>query len=205
MATSKIDLKKELKPLFSPKKTPHLVDVPPLQYLMIDGDGAPESQTFEEALGALYSTAYTLKFMLKSASRTDFVVPPLEALWWADDMRVFHENARDEWQWTMMIMQPEHIASDDLDDALAELAKKNKRTPAHDRLSLETLEEGRAVQVMHIGPYSEEGPVIAAMHVYAVSEGCRLINKHHEIYLSDPRRTAPEKLQTVLRQPVITT
>ena len=205
MATSKIDLKKELKPLFSPKKTPHLVDVPPLQYLMIDGDGAPESQTFEEALGALYSTAYTLKFILKSASRTDFVVPPLEALWWADDMRVFHENARDEWQWTMMIMQPEHIASDDLDDALAELTKKNKRTPAHDRLSLETLEEGRAVQVMHIGPYSEEGPVIAAMHAYAVSEGCRLINKHHEIYLSDPRRTAPEKLQTVLRQPVITT
>ena len=104
-----------------------------------------------------------------------------------------------------MIMQPEHIASDDLDDALAELTKKKKRTPAHDRLSLETLEEGRAVQVMHIGPYSEEGPVIAAMHAYAVSEGCRLINKHHEIYLSDPRRTAPEKLQTVLRQPVITT
>ena len=127
MAANKIDLKKELKPLFSPRKTPHLVDVPPLQYLMIDGDGAPESQTFEEALGALYSTAYTLKFMLKSASRTDFVVPPLEALWWADDLRVFHENARDEWKWTMMIMQPEHIASDDLDDALAELTKKNKQ------------------------------------------------------------------------------
>ena len=205
MAASKINLKKELKPLFSPKKTPHLVDVPPLQYLMIDGDGAPESQTFREALGALYSTAYTLKFMLKSANRTDFVVPPLEALWWADDLRVFHENARDEWQWTIMIMQPWYISADGLVGAVAELTKKNKRTPAHDGLSLETLEEGRAVQVMHIGPYSEEGPVIATMHAYAMAEGCKLISKHHEIYLCDPRRTAPEKLKTVLRPPVIAT
>ena len=170
---------------------------PPIDYLD-NLHRAAQGVNFVRRLGGNIESRLT-------ASRTDFVVPPLEALWWADDMRVFHENARDEWQWTMMIMQPEHIASDDLDDALAELTKKNKRTPAHDRLSLETLEEGRAVQVMHIGPYSEEGPVIAAMHAYAVSEGCRLINKHHEIYLSDPRRTAPEKLQTVLRQPVITT
>ncbi len=112
-------------------------------------------------LAALYSMAYTVKFMLKSAGRTEFVVPPLD-----------------------------------------QLEGKNKRSQSHDRLRLATLEEGRAVQVMHVGPYSEEAPTIAAMHTFAESAGYKLVGKHHEIYLSDPRRTAPEKLRTVLRQPV---
>ena len=169
---------------------------------MIDGKGSPESQQFQDALAALYSTAYTVKFTLKSAGRTDFVVPPLEALWWAEDVRAFHENDRDEWQWTMMIMQPDQVTPSDIVRALDQLAEKNKRSPAHDRLRLATLEEGRAVQVMHVGPYSEEAPTIAALHAFAESAGYRLVGKHHEIYLSDPRRTAPERLRTVLRHPV---
>ena len=200
--TDKIDLKKELKHLFAPKRAPQIVDVLPLQYLMIDGKGAPESQAFQDVVEALYSAAYTLKFMLKAGGRQDFVVPPLEALWWADDLRVFHDNRRDEWQWTMMIMQPDAVTSADLTAALSELTGKKKRTPAHDRLRRATLEEGRAVQVMHIGPYDEEGPVIAAMHAFAEAQGHALRGKHHEIYLSDPRRTTPNKLKTVLRQPL---
>ncbi len=178
------------------------MDVPPFQYLMIDGKGAPESEVFQDALAALYSTAYTIKFMLKSAGRTDFVVPPLEALWWAEDVRAFHENDRDEWQWTMMIMQPDEVTPVDLGQTLDQLEEKKKRSPAHDRLCLATLEEDRAVQVMHVGPYNEEAPTIAAMHAFAESAGCKLVGKHHEIYLSDPRRSAPEKLRTVLRHPV---
>ena len=169
---------------------------------MIDGKGAPESQEFQDVLAALYSMSYTVKFMLKSAGRTDFVVPPLEALWWAEDVDAFHENKRDEWQWTMMIMQPEQVMPSDLAPALDQLEGKNKRSQSHDRLRLATLEEGRAVQVMHVGPYSEEAPTIAEMHTFAESAGYKLVGKHHEIYLSDPRRTAPEKLRTVLRQPV---
>jgi hypothetical protein len=198
----KIDFKKRYKSLFAPKKKPHFVDVPPFHYLMIDGKGAPESQLFQDALAALYSMAYTVKFMLKSAGRTDFVVPPLETLWWAEDVRAFHENDRDEWQWTMMIMQPDQVTPSDLDRGLDQLEEKNKRSPAHDRLRLATLEEGRAVQVMHVGPYSEEEPTIAAMHTFTESAGYKLVGKHHEIYLSDPRRSAPEKLRTVLRHPV---
>ena len=198
----KIDFKKQYKSLFAPRKKPHVVEVPSLQYLMIDGKGAPESQTFQDALGALYSMAYTIKFMLKSAGRTDFVVPPLEALWWADDVRAFRENDRDEWQWTMMIMQPDQVTPADLDRALDQLQDKGKSSQAHDRLRLATLEERRAVQVMHVGPYDEEGPTIASLHEFAGSAGYRLVGKHHEIYLSDPRRTAPERLRTVLRHPV---
>ena len=200
--TMKIDLKKQYKHLFAPKTTPQFVEVPPLQYLMIDGQGAPEGQAFQEGLQALYSTAYSLKFMLKSAGRPDFVVAPLEAQWCGDDPSVFTENRRAEWQWTLMIMQPEQVNADDLAAALDALAKKRKRIASHDRLRLSTLEEGRAVQVLHIGPYSEEGPTIASLHSYAESKGYELVGKHHEVYLSDPRRAAPERLKTVLRQPV---
>lgn len=198
----KIDLKKRHKALFAPKKTPHIIDVPPLPYLMIDGAGAPESAAFMEAVAGLYSAAYTLKFLVKGSGRTDFAVAPLSARWWADDMGAFVAGARDEWQWTAMIMQPEHVTADDLAATRAELDRKKKRVAAHDALRLETLEEGTCVQVLHLGPYADEGPVIAAMHAHAEDEGYALTGKHHEVYLSDPRRTAPEKLKTVLRQQI---
>ena len=198
----KIDLKKRYKRLFAAKRAPELVDVPPLPYLMIDGQGAPEGQAFQDAVLALYSTAYTVKFLLKHAGRQDFVIPPLEGLWHSDDPSVFTEDRRDEWQWVLMVMQPEQVAQGDIAEALDALSKKRKRIPAHDRLRLETLEEGRAVQALHVGPYGEARATVDSLHAYARSEGYELVGKHHEVYLSDPRRIVPERLRTVLRQPV---
>ncbi len=200
--TQKIDLKKTHKDLFSARQTPKFVDVPPLRYFMIDGDGPPEGEAFREAIQALYSTAYTLKFALKKAGRIDFVVAPLEALWWSDDPRAFEENRRDRWRWTAMVMQPEHVEDADLGDTLAELQRKGIRNPAHDRLRLEALEEGRAAQLLYVGPYNDMGPSVAELNVFAAAEGYQPHGRHHDIYLSDPRRTAPEKLKTILRQPV---
>lgn len=196
----KIDLKKQHKAFFAPKKTPGIVEIPALPYLMIDGAGAPESEAFKDAVAALFSAAYTLKFLVKGSGRTDFAVAPFGARWWADDMSAFVAGRRDDWQWTVMIMQPDHVTAADLDATLAELSRKKKRVPTHDKLRLETLEEGTCVQVLHLGPYADEGPVIAGMHAYAEEQGYALTGKHHEVYLSDPRRTAPEKLKTVLRQ-----
>lgn len=198
----KIDLKKQYKRLFSARLAPGLVDVPQLQYLMIDGRGDPDAPEFEGAVQALYSTAYTVKFSLKHAGRQDFVVPPLEGLWHADDPSAFPEDRRDEWQWVVMLMQPGHVTAGDLAEALEALSRKGKRIESHGRLRLDTLEEGLAVQCLHVGPYSDEGPTIRALHESAVAQGYRLVGKHHEIYISDPRRTAAEKLKTILRQPV---
>ena len=127
----KIDLKKQHKQLFAPKREPHLVEVRKFQYLMIDGEGAPERTAFQDAIAALYSTAYTTKFALKKAGREDFVVPPLEALWWADDESAFEGNRRDEWQWTLMVILPDHVSDEDLRGTLAELEKKGKLTDVH--------------------------------------------------------------------------
>ncbi len=198
--TDKIDLRKLHKPFFAPGKKPEIVKVPRFAYLMIDGQGAPESAAFVHAVTALYSAAYTLKFFVKGSGRTDFAVAPLSARWWADDWDAFVAGQRDDWQWTAMIMKPDHVTADDLIATLGELDRKEKRIAAHDLLRLETLEEGTCVQVMHLGPYADEGPVIAAMHAHAEAQGYALTGRHHEIYLSDPRRTAPEKLRTVLRQ-----
>ena len=200
--THKIDLKKTHKDLFTARQAPKLVDVPSLSYFMIDGEGPPEGNAFQEAIQALYSTAYTLKFALKKAGRTDFVVAPLEALWWSDDPRAFDENRRDRWRWTAMVMQPEHVEDADLGAALAELQRKGIRNPAHERLRLDSLEEGRAAQLLYIGPYNEMGPSVAELHAFAAAAGYQANGRHHDIYLSDPRRTAPEKLKTILRQPV---
>ena len=199
---SKIDIKKQYKHLFAPKREPHLVEVPRFQYLMIDGEGSPHGAAFQDAIGALYSTAYTTKFRLKAAGRADFVVPPLEALWWADDESAFEENRRDEWQWTLMLIQPDHVSKEDIADALGELDKKGKTTAAHRNMRTEPLEEGGAVQCLYVGPYDSMGGAISAMQAFAESNGLELAGKHHDVYLSDPRRTAPEKLRTVLRRQV---
>jgi len=200
--TQKIDLKKTHKNLFSARQVPKFVDVPPLRYFMVDGEGAPAGDMFQEAIQALYSTAYTLKFALKKAGRMDFVVAPLEALWWSDDPRAFDENLRDQWRWTALIMQPEHVEDTDLRDTLAELWRKGIRNPAHDRLRLDSLEEGRAAQLLYVGPYDGMGSSVTELNMFAAAEGYQPNGRHHDIYLSDPRRTAPEKLKTILRQPV---
>ena len=200
----KIDLKKQWKNLYGTKAGAIVaVDVPPLTYLMVDGECDPNtSKAFQEAIEALYSLSYTLKFTLKKSPRAiDYGVMPLEGLWWADDPRVFHAVDKSAWKWTAMIVQPEFISKAQVDAAFAEVSKK-KNPAALDRVRFETLTEGLSAQVLYTGPFSEEGPTIQRMHEFIHAAGKGLRGKHHEIYLSDPRRTAPEKLKTILRQPM---
>ncbi len=200
----KIDFKKKLKPLYAPPKGRFSeVDVPELRYLMIDGKGDPgTAQEYADKVQALFSVAYPLKFASKKELGRDYAVPPLEGLWWADDMNAFVAGKRDEWRWTMMIMVPDWIDAEMVERIKAEV-KAKKAPVAIDDLRLERLTEGRSVQIMHIGSYSEEAPVLARLHSeYMPANGLTFNGKHHEIYLGDPRRTAPEKLKTILRQPV---
>ncbi len=199
---SKIDLKKDLKVLFSPSaKIPSLVEVPPMNFLLVDGSGDPnKSQEFQEAVEVLFGASYTLKFMIKKELEVDYGVMPLEGLWWTEDMARFLAD-RDAWQWTAMIMQPEQVTLELLQRALLDL-KKKKNPPALSKVKFSSFHEGRAAQIMHLGPFSAEGPTIAALHRFITEQGCQPGGKHHEIYLSDFRRTAPEKLRTILRQPV---
>ena len=169
---------------------------------MIDGKGSPDCAAFQDAISALYSRAYTTKFRLKAAARADFVVPSLEALWWADDESAFDENRADEWEWTLMLIQPDHVSGEDISDALEVLDKKGKITAAHRNMRTEQLEEGRVVQCLYVGPYDSMGGATSTMHAFADSNGLELAGKHRDVYLSDPRRTAPEKLKSVLRRPV---
>ncbi|MCY6381227.1 GyrI-like domain-containing protein [Hoeflea prorocentri] len=202
----KIDFKKTMKTCFAPSaKDFSLIDVPPLQFLMIDGAGSPSqdaSTEYAQALAALYPMAFKLKFLSKQKLGRDYVVPPLEALWWADDMSVFVSGDKDQWQWTVMIMQPDWITAEHVDEIRDKVAASDD-LPALGKLRFETYHEGRAVQIMHIGPYSDEGPTLHRLHhEFLPQNGLAEDGHHHEIYLGDPRKTRPEKLKTVLRQPV---
>jgi len=200
---TKRDLKKELKHLYSPGSQDITVaDVPPMNFLMIDGEGDPNtSQQYRDAIQSLYAWSYTFKFMIKKGKGgVDYGVMPLEGLWWGDDMNVFAEGKKDRWKWTAMIMQPEYVTRALFEKAYVELQKK-KNVPALDGVRLESFCEGRSAQIMYLGPYAAEGPTIQRIHAFIKKQGGRLTGKHHEIYLGDPRRTAPEKLKTVIRQP----
>jgi len=202
---SKIDFKKELKIFYQPsKKDFQVVDVPAMQFLMVDGHGDPNlAQEYQDALETLYPVAYKIKFMNKKELERDYVVPPLEGLWWADDMDKFTLNRdKSAWDWTMMIMQPEWITGEMFDTARA-IVDKQKELPFLSKLRLETYHEGLAVQILHIGSYDDEGPTLHKMHIeFLRQNGLEMRGKHHEIYLSDPRKVTPDKLKTVLRQPV---
>lgn len=200
----KLDLKKTLKALYSAPSDPVTIDVPPLNYLMIDGAGDPNtSPSYTAAIEALYAVAYTLKFTIKRApSPVDYAVMPLEGLWWADDMQAFANSERSKWRWTAMIVQPEFITPGQVVSALAEVHRK-RSSPALDLLRFERLAEGRAAQLLHLGPYNAESANIARLHAYIGMHGGQLGGKHHEIYLNDARRTAPERLKTIIRQPYI--
>ncbi len=199
---TKVDFKKTLKTLYAPsKKDFSIIDVPRMNFVMIDGAGPPGNDAYVEACEWLYPISYGMKFMSKIDLGRDYVVPPLEGLWWADDMGAYIEDRRDEWLWTLMIMQPDWITSDMFTQALTKASKKLGAPP--ETLRFESFEEGTSVQILHIGPYTEEGPTLARLHdEYMPENGLTWNGKHHEIYLSDPRRAAPEKLKTVLRQPV---
>ena len=198
----KLDLKKSWKALFS---APHdrfvKIEVPRLSYLMVDGHGDPNrAPEYKKAVESLYATAYTLKFLYKADGR-DFVVAPLEGLWSARNPESFIARRKDEWDWTMMIMMPDFVDEASFQRGRDRAAKKLGALP--ESLRLDTLEEGLCLQALHIGSYDEEGPLLAKLHDEIMpAEGYDFAGRHHEIYLGDPRKTAPEKLRTLLRQPV---
>ncbi len=204
---TKIDPKQEQKQLYAPSaKAVSVVDVPSMHYLMIDGSGNPNTAlAYSEAVEALYAVAYALKFKVKkSADGVDFVVLPLEGLWWAEDMRTFQGESRDKdaWQWTMMIMQPAYVTQTLFGETVEEVQKK-KKLPALAKLRFALYAEGKSVQIMHVGSYDDEGPTMAKLFAFIDENGYKMSGKHHEIYLGDPRKSASEKLRTILREPVM--
>ena len=198
----KMDLKKELKNLYNPSsKEVTIVDVPAMNFLLVNGEGAPTSPQYSEAIEALFSVAYTLKFMVKKGKSVDYSVMPLESLWWVDDMAKFSAERKDDWKWTAMIMQPKYVTVDDVKMA-EEQVKKKKNPTALPKIRFESFKEGPASQIMYVGPFSAEGPTISKIHAYIQNSGHELSGKHHEIYLNNPAKTSPEKLKTIIRQPM---
>lgn len=199
----KTDHRRLLPDLYRPSRsTISLVDVPPMRFLMADGTGDPNtSRDYAGAVEALFSVAYAAKFIVKRRSGTDLAVMPLEGLWWADDMERFSVERKGEWRWCMMIMQPEPVDTETIAEAAASVRRK-KDLAALERLRYERFEEGRCMQLVHCGPYADEAENIARLHGHIRSLEHRLRGMHHEIYLNDPRRTAPARLRTLLRQPI---
>lgn len=199
--TTKIDFRKSMPDLYNPTTEFALVDVPVMTFVMNDGHGDPNTAAaYAEGLSWLYSVSYALKFASKAAGR-DYVVPPLEALWWADDMADFIDRRKDNWRWTQMLMVPDFVEKAFFDDAKARAAKKLGAAPA--TLRYGQYHEGLSVQVLHVGPYDAEAPTIRRMHEeFMPAHDLTPTGHHHEIYLSDLRRVAPEKLKTIIRQPV---
>lgn len=198
----KIDFKKTMKALYGPSgKSFSIVEVPAMNFLMLDGYGDPNvTPDYQQIMTALYAVAFKIKFMLK-VDTMDYVIPPLEGLWWMEDMREFNLTNKDRWNWTMMIMQPEAVGQELFETARREVTAE-KELPVISRMRLERYDEGMAVQILYTGPYEAEAPVIARMHDFIEAQGFTTNGKHHEIYLSNPQRTSPENLKTILRQPV---
>ncbi|GAK59093.1 hypothetical protein U27_06069 [Candidatus Vecturithrix granuli] len=199
----KIDVKKELKHLYAPSaKEVVQVDVPAMNFLMVDGVGDPNtSQAYADAIEALFAVSYTVKFMVKKGTlAVDYGVMPLEGLWWTEDPSKFLIQEKSDWQWTSMIMQPAFVTNEMIDAAIAEVTKK-KNPAAISKVRFGSLTEGTCAQILHIGPFSEEGPTVEKVHQFIDARGKR-IGKHHEIYLSDLRKADPAKWKTIIRQPM---
>jgi len=203
--SDRIDFKRTLPGYRAKAGVFELVDVPEARYLMIDGHGDPNTApAYADALAALYPVAYRLKFASRRDRGLDYVVPPLEGLWWAEDMTTF-SSARDKtrWDWTLLLMVPDWIAESEFAAALEQVRAGTAPTRI-DELRLGSLSEGRCVQTLHVGAYDDEAAVLERMHhEFIPAQGLRMTGRHHEIYLSDPRRVAPERLRTILRQPVL--
>jgi len=199
----KIDYKKQLKHLYKPSaKKVDSITIPKMNYLMVDGEGKPGNQSFQEAVEVLYGLSYTLKFMIKKGpSQIDYGVLPLEGLWWTDDMTKFSIDDKDSWKWTLMIMQPKHVTKKLVKDATTQIHEKKNPT-ALSRLRFDALNEGLVAQTMHLGPFSEEGPTVEKIHKYIADSNKTRTGKHHEIYLSDIRKAAPKNWKTIIRQPM---
>lgn len=203
MASAKVDFKRELRRLYSAHPEPVMVEVPELAFLMVDGHGDPNTAAaYGEAVEALYAVSYAAKFAVKRApDGIDYTVMPLEGLWWTADMSTFSADDKSAWDWTMMIMQPAEVTPALVEQTVREVAQR-KPLPAAAELRLQRYAEGASAQLLHLGPYADEGPTIARLHAFIQEQGYQKRGKHHEIYLGDPRRTAPERLKTIIRQPV---
>lgn len=200
----KVDFKKTLKHLYSASaKEPAIVDVPTMNFAMVDGAGDPNgSAEFQQAMEVLYPVSYTLKFALKKSQGLDYVVPPPEGLWWMEGTDGFRMERKDLWRWTLMVMQPEVVTPELFAEAVAQV-KAKRNPPGLARLRFEGYDEGLSAQVLHLGPYADEVTTIAKLHAFIRDQGYQPRGKHHEIYLSDPRRSAPEKMKTILRHPIV--
>lgn len=201
-----LDMKKTLKHLYSPSaKEVSVVDIPAMNYLMLEGEGNPNSEGYLEAVQALYGLAYGIRAISKAAGQV-FTVMPLEGLWSFEGQEESNfqitDADKDTFEWTLMLLQPEHITSDIVEQARDTVRKKKSLAPL-DSIRFEVYAEGEAVQIMHIGSYDDEGPTVARLHRYIEDNGWQLGKKHHEIYLNDPRKVAPEKLKTIIRQPFV--
>jgi len=197
-----IDLKKTLKPYYTASAAkPSILTVPPLGALMIDGQGDPSGKPYEETIGKLYGVAFTLKFMFKKDRAIDYPVMALEGLWWADDIGDFRAGRRENWKWTMFTVLPDVVTKKDVAQAI-ELVREKAKFPSLPEFRLERFAEGLSAQILHVGPYSAEKPTIERLHRFVEEQGYKLRGRHHEIYLGDPRRAAPEKLRTIVRHPV---
>ncbi|GAB3619481.1 GyrI-like domain-containing protein [Glutamicibacter endophyticus] len=204
MTQPKVDFKKILPGYQASVGCPALITTAPTRYFVIDGSGDPNTaEDYQQALQALYPVAYALKFASKDRGQ-DYVVPPLEGLWWAEDMDSFTRlRDKSKWQWSMMLLIPSWMTDADAQAAIQRVALKSSPPEAVHRVRVMELDEGQCVQALHLGPYDDEGPLLEHMHhEFIPQHGLELTGRHHEIYLSDPRRAAPEKLRTILRQPV---
>jgi hypothetical protein len=206
---SAFDFKKEYRDLYLPGDKPGLVTVPAMNFIMLDGAGDPHSNDeFEQSVEVLYGLSYTIKMSKKKGSQPEgyfeYVVPPLEGLWWIGQ-GIFSLAERDNWQWTLMIRQPEFVTGEFFKWACGEFKKKKPGLPV-EKARLATFEEGLCVQALHTGPYATEPETMAKMDAYMKANRLRDKlhegGKHHEVYLSDPRKSKPERLKTVLRHPV---
>jgi hypothetical protein len=199
---AKLDLRKELKPYYSAKKKPEIIDVPSGSFLAIPGRGEPGGEVYRAGMNALYGLSYTLKFALKEQGK-DFTVMTLEGLWWWDDPKIValaDAPPRAEWNFKSMIRQPDFVTKEMVDGIRPKV--KEKSGAMVDDVVLGEFHEGLSAQIMHIGPYSEEDRSIEALHGFIMENGYKFHGHHHEIYMSDPRRAAPERLKTIIRQPV---
>jgi hypothetical protein len=201
LPVTKLDLRKTLKHLYSPPAGGvELLKVPAMRYVMVNGVGAPEGAAFQQAVGTIYNLAYTMKFRSKKLLKKDYNVMALEGLWWTKEEE-FDLSRRKAWVWTLMIVQPDFVTNKMFSETVAEV-KGKKNPPGIEKARLEPFDEGLCVQTMHIGPYSTEPESVARLDTFAKENGYRMVGRHHEIYMGDPRRAAPSKLRTIIRHPV---
>ena len=195
------DLRAVLKPLYSPQAGEvQLIRVPKMKYIVVDGDGEPGGRSFQEAMGVIYNLAYTMKFRSKLRQKKDYSVMAPEGLWWMKGK--FDPAKPKEWMWSLMVVVPDFITTKTFSDTVEQVRRKKNPPSGLDRARLEAFDEGLCVQTMHIGPYSAESETIARLEAFAKEHGYKMVGKHHEIYLGDPRRAAPSKLRTIIRHPV---